>query len=51
MALIYLRIRANVPIVLLGETGIGKTALINLLSNICEFEFRSKDIHFAITEK
>ena len=31
MVLIYLRIRANVPVILLGETGCGKTSLIEVL--------------------
>ena len=31
MVLIYLRIRANVPLILLGETGCGKTSLIEAL--------------------
>ena len=31
MILIYLRIRANVPLILLGETGCGKTSLIEAL--------------------
>ena len=31
MVLIYLRIRANVPLILLGETGCGKTSLIETL--------------------
>ena len=31
MVLIYLRIRANVPLILLGETGCGKTSLIESL--------------------
>ena len=34
MALIYLRIFSNLPVILMGEAGIGKTALIELLSNI-----------------
>jgi len=36
MALIYLRIKARIPAILMGETGIGKTALIDLLSVIME---------------
>ena len=36
MVLIYLRIRANIPIILLGETGCGKTYLIRALSYILE---------------
>ncbi|KAL4499715.1 hypothetical protein ABPG72_017255 [Tetrahymena utriculariae] len=31
---IYLRIRSNIPIILMGETGIGKTALIQFLTYV-----------------
>ena len=34
MALIFLRIESNIPIILMGETGIGKTSLIELLKEI-----------------
>ena len=32
MILILLRIRANIPVIMMGETGIGKTSLIKKLS-------------------
>ena len=32
MALIFLRIKSKIPIIIMGETGIGKTALVTLLS-------------------
>jgi MoxR-like ATPase len=44
-----MRIRANIPVILLGETGIGKTALVRLLTNIMGIYFESKDIHSGIT--
>jgi hypothetical protein len=34
IALIYLRMRSQIPVILMGETGIGKTALLELLSYI-----------------
>ena len=34
IALIYYRVRAGIPVLLMGETGIGKTALVNLFSTI-----------------
>ena len=34
MVLIYLRIKSNIPIILMGETGCGKTSLIKMLSLI-----------------
>jgi len=34
MALILLRIRANIPVIMMGETGCGKTSLIRKLSEL-----------------
>ncbi len=39
MALIYLRIRSRIPVILMGETGIGKTALVNMLAKIMNKDF------------
>ncbi len=51
MALIFLRIEAKLPVILLGETGIGKTALLKLLSNIMmESYFRCIDIYSGMLE-
>ena len=40
MVLIYLRIRANVPLILLGETGCGKTSLIEALYLFLEDRYK-----------
>ena len=34
MVLILLRIRANIPVIMMGETGCGKTSLIRKLSEM-----------------
>ena len=34
MILILLRIRANIPVIMMGETGCGKTSLIKMLSRL-----------------
>ena len=34
MAIIYLRIVCNIPIIIMGETGVGKTILIKYLSKL-----------------
>ena len=51
MVLIYLRIRAKVPLILLGETGCGKTSLIEalylFLSN--RYELIKINIHSGLT--
>jgi replication-associated recombination protein RarA len=51
MALIYLCIASGRPVILMGETGIGKTALINLMANIMEAEYDILNIHAGITER
>ena len=51
MILIYLRIRAKVPIILMGETGCGKTSLIEALSVFLEGKYRliKLNIHSGFT--
>ena len=51
MILIYLRIRAKVPLILLGETGCGKTFLIKALSYFLEdrYKFIQYNIHSGVT--
>ena len=48
MALIFLRISAKTPTITMGETGIGKTAVIKLLSYIMDMEFLTLDVHAGI---
>ncbi len=50
MALIFLRIQANQPVIIMGETGIGKTALIQLLSNIMSCKIKIMNVHAGITD-
>ena len=40
MVLIFLRIRANIPLILLGETGCGKTSLIKALALFLKGQYR-----------
>ena len=49
MALISLRIQAKIPVVLMGETGIGKTALVQLLSSIMAMKFVTLNIHAGVS--
>ncbi|XP_028413413.1 E3 ubiquitin-protein ligase rnf213-alpha-like, partial [Dendronephthya gigantea] len=51
MILIILRMRANVPIIIMGETGCGKTSLIKYLANICEIPFFAFNIHAGRSEE
>ena len=50
MVLIYMRIRANVPVVIMGETGCGKTSLIRFLAHTCDTKFEHFSIHAGITD-
>jgi len=51
MILIYLRIRANVPLILMGETGCGKTSLIETLCLFIQdrYELISFNIHSGLS--
>lgn len=51
MALIYLRIITKMPSIPMGESGIGKTALIELLSQIMNYHYIKLDVHAGITKE
>lgn len=51
MIMIALRIQSNVPVVVMGETGCGKTSLIRRLARICEARLFIFSVHAGITEK
>ena len=50
MVLIILRVRANVPVIIMGETGCGKTSLVRYLANTCRIQFCIFNAHAGITE-
>ncbi|RUS21993.1 hypothetical protein BC937DRAFT_90713 [Endogone sp. FLAS-F59071] len=51
MAIMLLRLRANLPVVLCGEAGCGKTSLIRFLSLVVEVpHFMVLNMHAGITE-
>ncbi|GBC08609.1 hypothetical protein RclHR1_08250006 [Rhizophagus clarus] len=50
MALILLRARANIPVIVCGEAGCGKTSLIGFLSKVVEVKFHALNLHAGITE-
>ncbi|WAR10217.1 R213A-like protein [Mya arenaria] len=49
MVLIVLRILSKVPVVVMGETGCGKTSLIRYLANICEVSFVVLNVHAGVS--
>lgn len=49
IVLINLRLRANLPIILMGETGVGKTSLVDYLAKIIDAECITFNIHAGIT--
>ena len=51
MVLIVLRVRARVPVVIVGETGCGKTSLIRYLSQVCKVELRVFSFHAGIRQE
>ncbi|XP_076077139.1 uncharacterized protein LOC143047776 [Mytilus galloprovincialis] len=48
MVLISLRVNANIPVLIMGETGCGKTSLIRYLAKICDVKFDVFSIHAGI---
>lgn len=51
MCLIAYRMRANISLVIQGEAGVGKTALLRfLLTNVFRYEFKPHVINAGVTE-
>ena len=50
MAIIFMRSQAGIPTVIMGETGIGKTALILFLTYISDLTFKHYNIHAGKTK-
>ncbi|GES90916.1 hypothetical protein GLOIN_2v1785271 [Rhizophagus clarus] len=51
MALILLRARANIPVIVCGEAGCGKTSLIAYLAEMVEVQFQALNLHAGIDER
>jgi len=51
LTLIHLRMRANLPIILMGETGVGKTSLVEYLAKIIDSEFKTLNVHSGISDE
>jgi E3 ubiquitin-protein ligase RNF213 len=46
-----MRVKANLPIIIMGETGIGKTSLVRLLSNITDFKILIYNVHAGVSSE
>ena len=51
LIMILIRLRANVPVILMGETGCGKTFLIRTMSQLSGTEMKILNVHAGTTEK
>ena len=49
MVLIHMRVKSRVPVVIMGETGCGKTTLITYLARVCEVPFFVLNFHAGIS--
>ena len=51
MILIYLRIQSHIPVIIMGETGCGKTTLVQYLARVSEVPFYKMNLHAGVTEE
>jgi len=51
LLLISLRLRANIPVVMMGETGCGKTSLIKIIAELKGIDMHILNIHAGIEDK
>ena len=51
MAIIFLRLMARIPIIIMGETGVGKTILIKYLTTLIQGKIFTFDVHAGQTQE
>ena len=51
MILIILRVRVNIPVIIMGETGCGKTSVFRYLANMCGVQFCTFNVHAGRSEE
>ena len=49
IAIIYQWIVCNIPVIIMGETGVGKTILIKYLTKLIEGKIYTLDIHAGLS--
>jgi len=50
MIAIFIRVKASIPVIVMGDTGVGKSALIQYLCKLSSIKFYSLDVHGGTTE-
>ena len=50
LILISLRLRTNIPVIMMGETGCGKTSLIKIIAKLKDIKFHILNIHAGIED-
>jgi len=50
LILISLRLRTNIPVILMGETGCGKTSLIKIIANLKDITMNTLNVHAGIED-
>jgi MoxR-like ATPase len=51
MALIYYRLKSGEPVIIMGETGVGKTSLVNFLADVMDAKYLKLFMHAGVEEK
>ena len=51
MVIIFLRLMAGIPVIIMGETGVGKTILIKYLTTLIQGSIYTLDVHAGQTQE
>ena len=51
LALIYLRLSSSQSVFIMGETGVGKTAIIRYLADVLMYRTEILNVHAGVTEE
>ena len=51
MAVIFLRIKSGVPVLIMGETGVGKTILVKYLSTLIQEKIEILNVHPGLSQQ
>lgn len=51
MTIIFLRMMARIPVIIMGETGVGKTILIQYLSQLIDGQIETLNVHAGLSQQ